>query len=140
MSPASRQPKPWQTLRVDHRGGVATVTMQRPEVHNAFDATLVGELTDERLEEALQDAPDSEDIYAAVILEATPKLVHVYRSGGERIAITEDGLKFAARLLGDRAAPNQRLRRGDIVRIAREAKNRWHITQLPAVESALVAA
>ncbi len=107
-----------------------------PEAH----VELVGELTDERLEEALQDAPDSEDIYAAVILEATPKLVHVYRSGGERIAITEDGLKFAARLLGDRAAPNQRLRRGDIVRIAREAKNRWHITQLPAVESALVAA
>ena len=45
MSPASRQPAPWQTLIVDYRGGVATVRMQRPKVHNAFDATLIGELT-----------------------------------------------------------------------------------------------
>ena len=136
------------TLRTDHqraayealRKGVSEYDRRHgyrgPEAH----VELVGELTDERLEEALQDAPDSEDLHAAVILEATPKLVRVYRSGGERIAITEDGLKFAARLLGDRAAPNQRLRRGDIVRITQEAKGRWHITQLPAVESALVAA
>ena len=62
MSPASRQPAPWQTLRVDHRGGVATVTMQRPEVHNAFDATLIGELTD-----ALQEL-DLDPAVRAVVL------------------------------------------------------------------------
>lgn len=107
-----------------------------PEAH----VELVGEPTDEKLEEALQDIADSEDLHSAVVIDATPKMVRVYRSGGERITITEDGLKFAARYLGNRAAPNQRLRRGDIVRIALEAKNRWHITQLPAVESALVAA
>src|SRR4249919_900948 len=35
----------WQTLSIEHAGGVATVQMQRPEVHNAFDARLIAELT-----------------------------------------------------------------------------------------------
>lgn len=101
---------------------------------------LTGQLTDERLEDALQDVVDSDELYAAIVLDATPKLVHVYRAGGERIDIGEDGLKFAARMLGDKAAPNQRIRRGAIIRISRDEKNRWQIVQLPAVESAFVAA
>ena len=100
---------------------------------------LKGELTDERLEEALQDVPDSDDIYAAVVLEATPKLVRAYRSGGEHVEISGEGLKFAARLLGEKIAPNQKIRRGAVIRISRDEKSRWQITQLPAVESALVA-
>jgi methylglutaconyl-CoA hydratase len=35
----------WQTLSIQHDGAVATVQMQRPEVHNAFDARLIAELT-----------------------------------------------------------------------------------------------
>ena len=35
----------WQTLRIERAGAVATVVMQRPEVHNAFDAQLIAELT-----------------------------------------------------------------------------------------------
>ena len=35
----------WQTLSIQHDGAVATVQMQRPEVHNAFDAQLIAELT-----------------------------------------------------------------------------------------------
>jgi len=101
---------------------------------------LSGELTDERLEDALQDVFDSDDLHVAVVLEASPKRVLVYRAGGERIVITDDGLKFAARLLGGKAAPAQRIRRGAIVRITRTDKGRWQLTQLPAVESALVAA
>ncbi len=101
---------------------------------------LSGQLTDERLEDALQDVADSDDLYAAIVLEASPKLVRVYRAGGERIDIGEDGLKFAARMLGEKAAPNQRIRRGAVIRIARDEKNRWQIVQLPVVESAFVAA
>jgi len=101
---------------------------------------LTGQLTDERLEDALQDVVDSDDLYAAIVLEATPKLVRVYRAGGERIDLSEDGLKFAARMLGDKAAPNQRIRRGAIIRISLNEKNHWQIVQLPVVESAFVAA
>ncbi len=101
---------------------------------------LSGALTDELLEDALQDFSDSEDLHVAIVLEAAPKQVRVYRSGGERVVIAEDGLKFAARLLGDKAAPAQRIRRGAIVRIVRNDKDRWQLTQLPAVESSFVAA
>ena len=35
----------WQTLSIEHDGAVATLQMQRPEVHNAFDAQLIAEMT-----------------------------------------------------------------------------------------------
>jgi methylglutaconyl-CoA hydratase len=35
----------WQTLSIQHDGAVASLQMQRPEVHNAFDAQLIAELT-----------------------------------------------------------------------------------------------
>lgn len=38
-------PAPWQTLTVERQGPIAWVRMQRPQVHNAFDATLISELT-----------------------------------------------------------------------------------------------
>ena len=38
-------PAPWQTLSLDRQGTVATLVMRRPEVHNAFDATLIAEMT-----------------------------------------------------------------------------------------------
>ncbi len=103
-------------------------------------ADIAGELTDERLEDALHDYSDSDDLRVAIVLDAAPKQVRVYRPGGERIVIAEDGLKFAARMLGEKAAPNQRIRRGAIVRIAKDEKGRWHLTQIPGAESALVSA
>jgi len=95
--------------------------------------------TEEHLEDALQDTVDSDDIRPAVVLEASPKRVKVYRKGGEMVEIGEDGLRFAGRMLGDKVNPNQRIRRGAIVRIQPDAKGRWHITQLPEVEAGIVA-
>ena len=45
MSPDPIPGAPWQTLDVEHRGAAAWIRMRRPEVHNAFDAALVAELT-----------------------------------------------------------------------------------------------
>ena len=118
-------------LEYDRRHGY-----RGPEAH----VELTGELTDTKLEDALQDAPDSEELYPAIVLEANPKLVRVYRSGGERIAITEEGLKFAARQLGENVPPNQRIRRGAIIRVSKNEKGHWQIVQLPQVESAVVSA
>ncbi|MBK8209699.1 MAG: enoyl-CoA hydratase/isomerase family protein [Rhodospirillales bacterium] len=36
----------FRTLQLDRREGLATVWMNRPEVHNAFDDTLIAELTE----------------------------------------------------------------------------------------------
>jgi len=102
-------------------------------------ADLPPQLNDEHLEEALQDIIDSEDLLPAVVIEASHKLVKAYRRGGETVQITDEGLRFASRMLGDKVSANQRIRRGAIIRVQKDEKNRWHVTQLPAVESALVA-
>ena len=55
-----------------------------------------------------------------------------------RSSITGEGLRFAARALDAKTAPQKRIRRGSIIRVQREGKN-WQITQLPEVEAAFVA-
>jgi penicillin-binding protein 1A len=53
--------------------------------------------------------------------------------------ITGDGLKFAARALGDKATgESTRIRRGSIIRVAKEDKGSWQIVQLPAIEAAFI--
>jgi penicillin-binding protein 1A len=101
-------------------------------------AELPAKLTEEALDDALQDTTDHDDLLAAVVVEASPKLVKAYLRGGETVEINEEGLKFAARMLGDKVNANQRIRRGAIVRVQRDEKGRWSLTQLPAVESALI--
>ena len=91
------------------------------------------------IEDALLDYPDSDNIVAAVVLEATPKLVRVWRQG-EAIDIAGEGLKFASFALSPKASATQAIRRGAIIRVAREGKGPWEITQMPQVESAFAAA
>jgi len=99
-----------------------------------------GSASDETLEEALQEEPDSDDILAAVILDASPKSVKAYRRGGEIVQISGDGLKFAQRMLDEKAPANKRLRRGAIIYVQKDEKGNWQIVQLPEVEAAFVAA
>ncbi|HUO44115.1 MAG TPA: penicillin-binding protein 1A [Burkholderiales bacterium] len=94
--------------------------------------------SDEALEDALQDDPESDDIIPALVLEARAKSLKVYRRGGEIIEISGDGLQFAQRMLGDKAPRNQRLRRGAVIYIQKNEKGLWRVTQLPQVEAALV--
>jgi penicillin-binding protein 1A len=96
--------------------------------------------SEESLEEALQEYADSEDLYAAVVTEASTRRVKAYRRGGERVEITDYGLRFAFEYLTDRVTPSQRIRRGAIIRVQPDNNKKWSITQLPAAEAALVAA
>jgi len=101
-------------------------------------ADLPAQPNDEALEDALQDTVDYDDIVAAVVIEASARQVRAYRKGGEILTLTEDGLKFASRMLSDKTNPNQRIRRGAIIRVQKDEKGRWQIVQLPGVESSLV--
>ena len=94
--------------------------------------------TDEDFEDALQDEAESDDIYPALVLDVGPRAVKVYRKGGETLEVSGDGLKFAQKMLGDKAPANQRVRRGAIIRIQKGETEHWQITQLPQVEAALV--
>ena len=98
---------------------------------------MPAKITDEALEDLLQDTADSDGIHAAVVTEAGPKLVKAYRKGGEWIEIKEDGLKFAARMLGEKVNPGQRVGRGAIIRVQKDEKDRWQISQLPTVEASI---
>ena len=95
---------------------------------------------DEELEEALGDYDDSDDLLAGIVLEADARQVRAYLHGGEIAVVTADGLKFASRMLDDKAPANKRLRRGAVIRLVKDEKKQWQVTQLPEVEAAFVAA
>lgn len=97
------------------------------------------EEADHAIEVELAEHPDSDDIVAAAVLEATPKNVKAVLSSGEEITITGPGLSFATNLLSDKAPPNRRVKRGAIIRVMQQ-NDAWTITQMPEVESAFVAA
>ncbi len=94
---------------------------------------------EEVLDAAFQDASDSEDLLAAVVLEAGPRSVRAVRPDGELVEISGEGLKFAQRALTDKAPRTLKLRRGAVIRVQREEKIGWMITQLPQVEASFVA-
>ena len=93
---------------------------------------------DERVEELLQDFPDSDDLVAGIVLEASPREVRAFVRGGDSVSVRGDGLKFVLASLTEKASANQRIRRGAVVRLVKDEKGGWSITQLPAVEGSLV--
>jgi penicillin-binding protein 1A len=90
------------------------------------------------IEVELADHPDSDDIVAAVVLEASPKLVRATLSSGEEIEISGSGLGFATNLLSAKAPPNRAVKRGAIIRVTQEGGH-WSVTQMPEVQSAFIA-
>lgn len=93
---------------------------------------------DEALDLLLQDFHGNDDLQPAVVMQADPKKVHAYRRGGEMVEISGDGLKFAARMIDEKAPPNKRLRRGAIIRIQQDEKKNWRVVQMPEVEAAFL--
>jgi penicillin-binding protein 1A len=93
---------------------------------------------DDQIERTLAEHPDSDDIIAAVVLDANPKQVRAVISNGDEINITDSGLAFAASSFQANSAPKRRIVRGSIIRVMLEGKN-WNITQMPDIESAFVA-
>ncbi|UCV11909.1 penicillin-binding protein 1A [Dechloromonas denitrificans] len=94
---------------------------------------------DEAIDEALQDIADAGDLFPALVLSADTKQVKVYRKGGEIVTLTGDAIKFATKMLDDKAPPTKRLKRGAVIRLQKDEKAAWQISQLPEVESAFVA-
>jgi penicillin-binding protein 1A len=94
---------------------------------------------DEDIDEALQDIHDADDLVPALVLAADAKQIKAYRKGGEAITLNGEAIKFAARMLDDKAPPNKRLKPGAIIRVQKDEKGSWQISQLPEVESAFVA-
>jgi penicillin-binding protein 1A len=92
---------------------------------------------DETLDVLLEDIPDNGDMLPAIVLQASPKLVKLYKRGGETISFGRDQLRFVMPMLAENAPQTKQLRRGAVVRIAQGAKG-WEIVQVPEVEGAFV--
>ena len=94
----------------------------------------------EVVDDAVDEARDDDEILAAVVLDASPKLVRVLRGGDEvPIEISGDGLRASAAAISDKTPAAKRIRRGAVVRIMKNAKGGWDIVQIPRVEAAFVA-
>ncbi|MGE5336382.1 MAG: penicillin-binding protein 1A [Gemmatimonadota bacterium] len=122
-----------QVLEYDHRYGY-----RGPEA--LIDLEGDAHAREQQIEDALLEAIDSPDLFPAVVIEASPKLVRVVVQGGEQIDIKGDGLRFAARALDPKAQPGRRIVPGAVVRLSRSPKAGWEISQLPEVEAAFVSA
>ena len=96
--------------------------------------------SDEQLEEALQDVADSDDLIPAVVLAVTPKLIKAYSRGGEIAEISGDALLFVRQALSKKVPLNQRISVGSMLRLQKDDKGIWQISQLPQVEAAFVSA
>src|SRR5438477_2078704 len=92
---------------------------------------------EDEYDDALADHPDSDDLLAAVVLAVDAKQVEAALRTGEKLALSGEGLRFAARALDPKTASQKRIRRGSIIRVSREGKT-WQIGQLPEIEAAFV--
>lgn len=95
-------------------------------------------ISEEALEDMLQEHVDSDTVYPALILEVGAKALKAFRRGGEVVEISGEGLKFARPMFGDKAPANRRLRRGALIRVHKDGNGAWEIVQLPQVEAGLV--
>ena len=89
--------------------------------------------------DALLEQGDKGDLLAAIVVEVSAKKVRLMRQNSEVIEVTGDGLKPVQSGLSEKAAPNIKLRPGAVVRITKNEKSQWTITQLPEVEGAFIA-
>ncbi|MDR5854398.1 penicillin-binding protein 1A [Caballeronia sp. LZ062] len=92
----------------------------------------------EAIEDALVDHPDNGDLVAAVVTAASPKQVSAQFVGGETATISGEGLRFVAAALRSNASKALAIKPGSVIRLTKDAKDNWQITQLPQVEGALV--
>jgi penicillin-binding protein 1A len=96
-------------------------------------------ISEDGLEDVLQEFGESDDIFPALVLEVSQKGVKAYRKGGETVEVSGDGLKFARPMLGEKAPANRRIRRGALIRVQKDAKGAWEIVQMPQVEAGMIA-
>ncbi|GAB3630085.1 penicillin-binding protein [Pandoraea terrae] len=90
------------------------------------------------IDDTLVEHPDSGDLVAAVVLSASPQKVKAVLLNGDELNITGDGLRFAAAGLNARAQPKQKIRDGSVIRVNKDAKGNWRISQMPDIEAAFI--
>ena len=99
---------------------------------------LTATASEDDYEEALADHSDADDLKVALVLAASTKEVRATLKSGETVAVSGDGLRFAARALEEKTLPQRRIRRGAVIRLHQDDKKNWQILQIPEAEAAFV--
>ncbi|RIQ19126.1 PBP1A family penicillin-binding protein [Bordetella avium] len=124
------------------REGVLDYTRRAPYPGPEGQVDLPADVPREELDEILdgvqEEHPDSDGLYAAVVLSASPTEIKVARSGNDIITINDKkALAVVARALNPKASAQQRLQRGSVVYIHQNGDS-WEIINMPALQAALV--
>jgi len=106
--------------------------------------TLARESTVDDWEEALRDTSSAGGLFPALVLSVGEQSAVAYLGANRKITLDWGALSWARRYVSENAlgtAPksaNEVVRVGDIVRVRQTAPNKWRLSQLPAIEGALV--
>ena len=94
---------------------------------------------EDAINDALARRPVSDGLIPAVVLSVGGKSIKVETIDGDVVELSGAGLKFAQAGLSDKAREALRLAPGAIIRVARDAKDNWSVSQVPQVAAAFVA-
>ena len=94
---------------------------------------------EDAISEALGKRPSSDGLVPAVVLSTTSKSVRVETEDGDSFDLSGAAIKFAQAGLNPNAKETLRLSPGAIIRVSKEAKGRWTVSQVPQVAAAFVA-
>jgi penicillin-binding protein 1A len=108
-----------------------------PEDHVALPLTAGARK--KAIEAVWQKHPTSDKLLAAVVLSVNPKSLRAELANGEEIEVGPDGLRQVAQALTARAKTELKIKPGSVIRVLKDAKGHWGVTQLPAVGAAFVA-
>lgn len=139
--------KVYTTIRKDQQEAANAAVLQgvmsydKRHVYRGPEKILKLEHGDQPLEEFLDDAlADIDTVHGlvpAIVLEANPKLLKVWRKEGGITELAGEDLARGQKMLSEKDPAKRLLRRGALVRIL-EADGKWQLSQLPQVEAALV--
>ena len=94
---------------------------------------------DDDVDDLLSNYPDSDLLKPAVILSLDPQKIRLAVRGGDPMILTGDQIKIAQTMMSEKAPANKRLRPGAVVRVIKDDKGVWQLSQLPEVQAGFVA-
>jgi len=100
------------------------------------DSNSRDSITDQVIFSQFDDLADFGDLMAAIVLEADSNHVKVRIRDGNELTFSGKDLDFIRKFINSGA--DKQVKRGAIIRVQND-NNKWRITQIPAVEGALVA-
>ncbi len=106
--------------------------------------TLARDSTVDDWEEALRDTSSAGGLIPALVLSAGEQNAVVYLGSNRKITLDWNALSWARRYVSENAlgsvpkSASEVVHAGDIVRVRQTAPNKWRLSQLPAIEGALI--